>query len=272
MFDAMHDVDSKLLNLKPPKRCHVTTMTFVATVSHSLTITQEVIDELACIDDPYFTTIGDCAFSSSCVELHSLLLPSVRTKLLNHGALQITGCKSHVEAMHTIAEVCRVLSYYTGEAVEALSMDIALINLNTTIERGIHLTRVAEAARVKGIMAEQPERPPSCILKVPSSSNQPNALVTALIYKPGKFVICGARTPHDVSLMYTHIMQILDMHGMLEPRNKDALRRSRGNYTWTQLVRQGMPGVMHDHNPTKSHVATCLYCQRLSNAFIPQQT
>lgn len=271
MFHEMHETDTRLRALAIPKRCHVTTMTFVATVSRPVQLYKGTIERLATFEeaDPYFTTIGPCAFSETSAEFHSNRMPSVRTKLFNKGAVQITGCKSHVEAMHTLTELCRVLTafYGSGDPVEALTMDIALINVNVTIDQSIHLTRFASMARSRGIIAEQPERPPSCILKIPSVVQGKYA--TVLVYKPGKFVICGACRPRDISASYDLVMTILDScDGVLEPKTVDASRRGRGHFTWTQLVHCGMPGTMHTHNPTKTCVENCMYCARLGNAFV----
>lgn len=273
MFDEIFETNTRLQNIAMPMRCHVTTITFVAKLSESTCIRPETLESLHAMEgiDTFFTTIGPCAFSKACVEFHSALLPSVRTKLFNKGALQITGCKSHLEAMHTISEICRVLSTFYGHPIEAVSMDIALINLNVTLDKGICLTKCALAMRQKGIIAEQPERPPSCILRFPGETKT----TTMIVYKPGKFVICGAPKPRDVSRSYRIVMQTLDeMCDVLEKKNIDALRRGRGHYTWSQLVQCGMPGSMHTHNPTSltSKVPTCLYCSHFGNCFRRHRT
>ena len=270
MFDAIIEKDRSLTTLAPPKRCHITTMTFIATLSRPVQLYKDAIQKFSAMQgsDPYFTAIGPCAFSDTSVEFHSDAMPSVRTKLFNKGAVQITGCKSHVEAMLTLTELCRVVSAYSGDQtpVEALTMNIALINANVTIDKGIHLTRFAHAARSRGIIAEQPERPPSCILKIPSASTQ--KYVTVLVYKPGKFVICGAACPEDVSTSYGLVMDLLEsVPDILETLPPETTRRGRGHFIWTQLVHCGMPGAMHSHNPTLHHVDTCLYCARFGNVF-----
>ena len=271
MFDDIFETNSTLRTLHVPKRCHVTTMTFVVKMSKELPITEATVDALHTFQDtdPFFTTIGICAFSKSCVEFHSIYIPSVRTKVFNKGALQITGCKSHVEAMHTISEVCRVLSAYVNEDIEALSMRIAMINLNVTLDQGVRLTQCAQAMRQRRVIAEQPERPPSCILKIPRQTRESKP-TTVIVYKPGKFVICGASTPRDVSNAYKIVMNTLDeTNDILERRKKDAIRRGRGHYTWSQLVHCGMPGAMHTHNPTTKTACVhgCLYCTRYGNCF-----
>jgi len=271
MYHAIHEKDTSLTTIAPPKRCHITTMTFVATVSRPVQLYKDAIQKFSALQDtdPYFTSIGPCAFSETSVEFHSNAMPSVRTKLFNKGAVQITGCKSHVEAMFTLTELCRVVSAYYGDQtpVEALTMDIALINANVTIDRGIHLTRFAQAARSRGITAEQPERPPSCILKIPSGAST-QKYVTVLVYKPGKFVICGAACPHDVSTSYGMVIDLLDtVPDILESLPVETTRRGRGHFTWPQLIHCGMPGAMHSHTPTFHHVETCLYCTRFGNIF-----
>lgn len=273
MFETIVDVNSRLHRIRLPTRCHITTMTFVASLSKELTVRHRAIEDLRSFGDgdPFFTTIGPCAFSNTSAEFHSESMPSVRTKVFNKGALQITGCKSHVEAMYTVSEVCRVLSAYAGERIEAVSMHIALINLNVTVEYGIRLTRFAVAMRDQGILAEQPERPPSCILKIPSLTTQ--KVTSVIVYKPGKFVICGAPTPEDVAKAYELVMRTFDViPELLEKRNPDAVRRGRGHYTWTQLVACGMPGAMHDHKPTSKCVRGCLYCKHNGNFFMTRRT
>ena len=267
MYDAIEKIDVSLEVARPPKYCYLTTMTFVATLSSSdLKITPQMIEDLGtyAASDEYFTSIGPSAFSSSTIELHSTSMPSVRTKLFNKGSLQITGCKSHVQVMQSISEVCRVLSEYLETTVEALTMVVALINANIGIHDGINLTRFAQAARERGILAEQPERPPSCILKM--ASTLPGKTVTVLVYKPGKFTICAA-SPEDVAAAYSTVMSILD-RGALDPKTSDALRKARGHYIWTQLVQCGMPGILHTHPVTTKHTVTgCIYCEKYGNFF-----
>lgn len=274
MYEAMHTVNAQLRSIKPPARCHVTTMTYVATLSCDIHITARVIETVSELKDAYWTTVGPCKFTPSAIEFHAASLPSIRVKVFNKGAVQITGAKSHVEVMHTLVEVCRVLGVLTNAAVEALTMDLVLLNVNIMLDFDIKMTRFAHLARERNIHAEQPERPPSCILKIPCTKppiprgKQKDAYTsTALVYKTGKFVICAA-SPQDVSVLYTTIMTILDNNqDVRETHRSDALRRGRGHYIWSQLVAQGMPGAMHTHNPTTHLVSTCLYCQHLGNVF-----
>lgn len=270
MYDAIDATNCSLRYLTPPRRCHITTMTFTATVSHAEPIRDAFIDQLQrdAHRDPYFTTIGPSAFSKSAVEFYAASMPSVKTKLFNKGALQLTGCKSHVEAMHTIVEVCRVLSASCGHEIEALTMSCALINMNVTVDATIRLSRFADAVRAKGWIAEQPERPPSCILKYPS--RVPGKVVSGLVYKTGNFVICGAPVPRDVSDTYRYIMQVFDeaWDTVLEPRRPESHFRSRGHGTWWAFVHCGMPGLLHTHPPTtRARVDGCAYCARRGNYF-----
>jgi TATA-box binding protein (TBP) (component of TFIID and TFIIIB) len=245
-------------------------MTFTATLSHAEPVCDAFVTAMHTLarDDPYFTSIGPCAFSPRTVELFADAMPSVKTKLFNKGALQLTGCKSHVEAMHTIAEVCRVLTTCCGKEIEALTMSCALINMNVMLDTTIRLSRFADAARARGVVAEQPERPPSCILKRPSTVAGKS--VTGLVYKSGSFVICGAQDPRDVSGTYHLFMRMCDelWETVLEPRRPDGLRRGRGTCSWTTLIQCGMPGLLHTHPPTKRAVVEgCAFCARRGNFF-----
>lgn len=267
MYDAINDTNRSLGCVQTPQRCHVTTMTFTATLSHTFRVQPETIATFAGLDDDYFTAIGPSAFSTAAIEFVAASMPSIRTRLFNNGAVQLTGCKSHVEAMHTLAELCRVLSGSVGAAVEAETMKCALINMNVVLETGIRLSVFADAVRARGYIAEQPERPPSCILKLPSIARQKP--VTVLVYKAGKFVICGASTPQDVALAYERVMRVCDeLHAtILEPRTPGPVR-TRGSLAWTRLVQCGMPGLMHAHQPTTRHaIEGCVYCARRGNLF-----
>ena len=260
MFDAITDTNASLQNI--PSQCNVTTMTFVATLSHrDLRVTEGVIADLGALEDPYFTSIGPSAFSQSALEFHSLEMPSVKIKLFNIGALQITGCKSHVQAMHSIIETCRVLSTYIETPVEAIKMETVLINVNIQVHDGVNLTKFACAARARTIFAEQPERPPSCILKVPGTK-----MTTAMMYKSGKCTIC-AGTPQDIARTYALVMNILEhTPHIMEPRTNDVIRRDRGQFTWPQLVQCGMPGILHTHPPTTHEmVDDCPCCRSYGN-------
>jgi TATA-box binding protein (TBP) (component of TFIID and TFIIIB) len=268
MYDTIGETNAALRTIAPPKHCHITTMTFVATLSRQDLVMSPLVVRSICSyasDDTYFTTIAQSAFSASSIEFHSTLMPSVRIKAFNKGALQITGCKTHVQAMHSIVEVCRVLSMYFDTPLEAVTMDVALMNVNVSTHTGINLTKCAQAARFRGILAEQPERPPSCILKIPGVNGK---MTTVLVYKPGKFTIC-APSPEDAHVAYTAVMNIIDQHpDITEDRTVDAIRRGKGQYTWTELVRCGMPGVLHTHPVTTSpHVKGCVRCTLNGNYF-----
>ena len=268
MYDTIVETNATLRTTAPPKHCYITTMTFIATLSRQdLVLSPLVVREICSYasDDPYFTTVAQSAFSASSVEFHSSIMPSVRIKVFNKGALQITGCKTHVQAMHTIVEVCRVLSMYLETPIEAVTMDVALMNVNVSTHTGINLTKFAQAARSRGILAEQPERPPSCILKIPSAKGK---MTTVLVYKPGKFTIC-APCPEDAHGAYTAVMNIIDQHAdVTEARTVDAIRRGKGQYTWTELVQCGMPGLLHTHPiTTRERVKGCVRCALDGNYF-----
>lgn len=270
MYDTIEDSNAALRTIAPPKHCYITTMTFVATLSRQdLVLTPPIVREICSYasDDAYFTTIAQSAFSASSVEFHSSIAPSVRVKVFNKGALQLTGCKTHVQAMHSIVEVCRVLSMYLETPIEAVTMDVALINVNVSTHTGINLTKFAGAARSRDILAEQPERPPSCILKIPGANGK---MTTVLVYKPGKFTIC-APSPEDAHMAYTTVINILDQHpDVTEDRTIDAIRRGKGQYTWTDLVHRGMPGLLHTHPvTTRARVKGCMRCTLDGNFFCP---
>jgi len=267
LFQCIENKNKSLRTTLPPKQCYLTTMTFIATLSRQdVVVGPKMVMDLGGYEDDYFTCIKQSAFSSSCIEFHSQLAPSVRVKLFNKGSLQITGCKTHLSALQSILEVCRVLSTYLKTTVDVVTMGIALMNINVETQTGINLTRFAQAARAREIIAEQPERPPSCILKLPT---------TVLVYKPGKFTIC-AGSPEDAFVAYATAMEILDESpGVAESKTVDALRRGKGKYTWTQLVQCGMPGLLHTHAVTTNPLEPgCIRCALDGNWFAraPHQT
>jgi TATA-box binding protein (TBP) (component of TFIID and TFIIIB) len=259
MFSRMERVDASLRNVAPPLQCHVTTMTFVAKLSVSLPITTKVFEEMEMVYDDYWTTLEPCKFApSSSFEMRSTSLPSVRVKLFNKGSVQLTGAKTHLEAMHTLVEVSRLLASYMDEPVTVTHISLALMNVNVTLTTGIRLTRFAETVRANGVHAEQPERPPSCIVRLSKSS--------ALVYKSGKFVLC-ATCSADAARLYGVIMTTLDIHAETREDAQKNIHKTRGHYVWNQLVQRGMPGALHTHPPTTRVVAGCPYCQRWGNVF-----
>lgn len=262
MYDAMHAIDATLKTIRPPKRCHVTTMTFTARLTYAPKITRAFIDALTerAAEDPYFCGVGCCDFSGSVMEFKTAYLPSVNMKLFNDGAVQMTGCKNHIEALMNVTELCRCL----GSDATVTTLTLILLNMSVTLDDPIQLSKFASSIREAGYTAEQPERPPSCIVRVPSIV--PTRTATALVYKTGNFVMCAA-CPGDVVSLYRIVMTALDSTVPALAPSSSSAGKVRGHHTWPQLVHVGMPGMMHTHNPTRSLVPGCAYCRERGNVF-----
>lgn len=248
----------------------ISTMTFTATVgpTSSLTMSKDTMARMQQLDDPYFTTIEESAFCPNVIQLASAH-STVKVKLFNKGAVQLTGCTSHVECMHTLGEVCRLIqSLCGGQMVTVLDISLRLINLNASViplgSGNVHLERLAQVARAPphNLLAERPERPASCILHMDGNGK-------VMIYSTGRFSI-HAKSPKDVAHAFCRLMNIMhtDPRSIVLPPKASRRHQTTGKVTWYDVLAYAMPGLVHTHPPTtEKSVHGCLYCALHGNDF-----
>jgi len=258
MFNSMHQLSQT--HAYSPARAHVPTISFNAKITGCESIFRYDIDALRAVPS-MFDTIATSDFSNSTVRLATSTLHSVVAKLFTHGSVQVSGCKNHIECVHVLQSMCQLLdaAYPGGEQHRTFEgIRVTMFNMNISNEFGVSLTTFAREARSRGMYAEQPERPPSCILRVKEGAVQ----TTAMVYKTGKIVL-STKTTEQCLAMFTFIYAILnECPATTEVLSDDVKARSAGRFHFTQLIESGMPGTLHTHLPcTSLPVPGCLRCK-----------
>lgn len=259
-FDAVHAAN--MASSKQPSRAHIPTISFNATLSGCGGIFRYDLATLraaATVDD--FFEVSRSKFSSSTIELKVRTIASLNVKLYTLGAVQVAGCKNHVEFMHAMQHLAVLLDRaYPASAPHRMTSPaggvIAMMNFNVAFPFGIRVTEFAREARRRGVYAEQPEKPPLCILR---SSH--TATATAMAYKTGK-IILSTKCPRACAALYATVLGILEAPDVTEPLTPDMRVRASRRYHFTQLIWAGMPGALHTHNPCSAvPVPGCRRCQ-----------
>lgn len=214
LFRSFQETDLSLEFLDPPLKRAITTMTYSITLANCDCIERLDIDLLSSVHSIF--TVERSKFSAYAAKLVAKeRFPCISVKLFPKGSVHITGCKSANDAIRVSRAICDLLeSAYPGTSPRPLTYTLNMINIGLTCPFTIHLTRFADACRAHGGYAEQPEKPPSCIVR---------RKATVLVYKSGKMVVTG-KSPESCAEAYAFVMKVLDAH---EETYVNALRKEK---------------------------------------------
>lgn len=182
-----------------PKPPYITTMTFTVLLDGCASVLQHDIQKLrAC--NTYFDTIEPSKFSAKAITM-TKMSTNMNIKVFPKGSVHATGCRD-LDDLQTLVEcLCRLLhkAYDLSRIPSGTSASLNMINVGTTWPTPIRLTEFAKACWDLGGYAEQPEKPPSCIVRHDA---------TALAYKSGKMIVTG-KSPRDVASTFGFVSCIL---------------------------------------------------------------
>lgn len=183
-----------LVNVPPS----ITTMTLTVTLNECDHLIAHSLPQLREHNQGgYFRTIDVSKFSSKAVAL--VTTSSLTIKLFPKGVVHITGCKDIDDVAELIACIIDLMQRaYNAQNITCHSVAINMINVSATWTQPIRLTQFADACRDVGGYAEQPEKPPSCIVRQTGG--------TALVYKSGKMIVT-AKTPDAVTTMFRFLCE-----------------------------------------------------------------
>ena len=206
LFRELDRLDAEVSGVKPTKRV-ITTMTF--------SITLHGCDHLTRLDPQHMAehhlhtahgrvVIEPSKFSAYAVKVVARdAFPTVNVKVFPKGILHITGCKSTYQLEDVVAMICDILrTAYPGTVPLIRTATLNMINLGITCPFNVRLTSFSDACRREGAYAEQPEKPPSCIVR---------HYGTVLIYKSGKMVVT-AKTIEDCYKAYGFVIKTLNKY------------------------------------------------------------
>jgi hypothetical protein len=272
MYCAMHSAISRISTGLEVGLCHITTQTYTGSLKGSLKffLSPSVISKLIQSKDAYFDVIKTCSFSRTALEVSSLHAPFVHLKLFNDGAFQMTGCRSHVEALLISTELCRFLRQQGFIDRELESLRLQLLNLNVVLHLNnrplsVRLQTIASIALKHGLVAELPERPPSCIVRCAPLNGVKAA--TAMVYKSGKFVVSSPSTA-ALATCFEKILLIFEESILASNVVVSDPLPGHTTKTTKDIVAAAFPELVHSHLPTSEiGVRGCLCCEQEGNIF-----
>lgn len=131
-------------------------------------------------------------------------------KVFQNGSMHVTGCTSPAQFLDIASAVCRLMTDVAGvdtedgsQEVRVVGFDVQMINVNFAVGATVHLQDLCERCASAGYAASyDADTYPGLNVKLPVGDRR----VTALVFRSGKVIITGARTPHE--LVESHRMAI----------------------------------------------------------------
>lgn len=187
------------LNPKMP-RYTISTMTFSVSLRGCETILRHDIERMRAVTSEFDIQVSK--FARNAVALKTIA-SSVNVKVFPRGSLHVTGCKTVDQLRDVVRRIIDLLTATYDDVTDPCvdSAALNMINIGTAWPFPIGLSRFADACRDMNVFAEQPERPPSCIVR---------RSATAFVYKSGKMIVTG-KTPHACAETCAFVATILDL-------------------------------------------------------------
>lgn len=182
-----------------PKSPCITTMTFSVMLDECALIDRHNIDTLRSCNK-YFDTIEPSKFSPKAITMTKSSM-NMNIKVFPRGSVHITGCR-HLHDLRNLIDALGVLlqaAYDMPRTPKGISASLNMINVGTAWPHTIRLSEFAGACWAAGGYAEQPEKPPSCIVRHDA---------TALAYKSGKMIVTG-KTPAAIASTFAFVSGVL---------------------------------------------------------------
>lgn len=197
-YEGLDRVDATLPHTMRPLRRLVTTMTLTA---HMSGFTVPFLYAREFQNTSLDVVVEQSKFARQALKMTSSdLFGSASIKVFPNGSIHMTGCKTYDQCLRIVQTVCDVLQEaFPDQHPHVERVTLNMINLGITGSQRILLGKLAEACRQRGVYAEQPEKPPSCIVR---------HTATVLAYTSGKMVITGG-SPEKVLETYALMYDLL---------------------------------------------------------------
>lgn len=130
-------------------------------------------------------------------------------KVFNNGTMHITGCRSPADFVEVASTVCGLMENTAGvaEDVRVLDFQVQMINLNFGVGRELFLQDLRDACAGLGLIASyDSDVYPGLNVKTEVDGQR----VTILMFKSGKVIMTGAKTPRHLEEAHRVITAILD--------------------------------------------------------------
>ena len=244
-------------------RPFISTMTYTAQLTGDLPPSKVLLQHMRETKSSYFTSVEESAFCANVIHLGSIP-GTTKVKLFNKGAVQLTGCTSHIECLNALGEIQKFICDATQIHTSIASINLCLINFNAMIlpinsNQKIHLEHLACVARGHpyNVLAERPDRPASCILHARNGK--------IMVYATGKCSV-HAKSPSDVDAAFSLLTEIVKAHaGSIIIQATSGSQAPKAS--WYDVLAVGMPGLIHTHPPSTVLIHGCPYCTTFGNVF-----
>lgn len=131
-------------------------------------------------------------------------------KVFNNGTVHVTGCASIPEFSRVIGSVCKLMEDTAGiaDTVRITDFDVQMINLNFSAGKPLFLREMHDACAAQGFIASyDADVYPGLNVKLPVGGGQRR--VTTLMFKSGKVIMTGAKSPAELDEAHEVIAGIL---------------------------------------------------------------
>ena len=216
---ALRNINSRKFRVLKPTAAAVSTITITSALNVKKVCRDSMLIALSLID-------GDGALSSGesrkrkrkrTAEFFNQVTMRHGTKsikVFGNGSMHFTGCTSLQQFAHIAEEVCAMLRDVAGieatdgmEDLHLVDFCIQMINLNFGAGRSLHLQGLRDRCTELGYVASyDADMYPGLNVKVPVGERR----VTVLLFKSGKVIITGAKTPSELEQAYVMITDVLD--------------------------------------------------------------
>lgn len=135
-------------------------------------------------------------------------------KIFKNGSMHVTGCASPMQFLDVASAACKMLQDTAGVCaddggtVKVVDFSIQMINLNFAAPSALFLQELSQACAVLGYHATyDADTYPGLNVKVPVGEGR---RITALLFKSGKIIITGAKTPTELDEAHRMITELVE--------------------------------------------------------------
>ena len=133
-------------------------------------------------------------------------------KIFRNGRMHVTGCASPMQFLDVASAACKMIQDTAGVIAEdggnvgVVDFNIEMINLNFEAPTPLFLQELNRTCASMGYTASyDADTYPGLNVKIPAGDRH----VTALLFKSGKVIITGAKTPEELDAAHCKIVELL---------------------------------------------------------------
>lgn len=205
------------INARGSGKAKISTMTVTAKLNARKVCRDSLAIALSLVDgDGVFTSTGKKRKGKQRAQFYNQLTMYHGTKavkVFENGSIHVTGCSSPMQFMDVASATCKMLQDTAGlcaddgGSVQLVDFNIQMINLNFAAPTTLFLKELCLACAAAGYLAiYDADTYPGLNVKVPVSEGRH---ITTLLFKSGKVIITGAKTPEELDEAHRRIVELL---------------------------------------------------------------